>query len=139
MCQQSLYILALASGIFSGGNLGAKSGKMIPVMIGSILLGGSRYTLREYLQVLSIILGTMMVSMGKKKGAGSSSTAGLVYMPLSHLTALGGLQNRLKRVKLAAFDRSHMTSCSGPSLFMAAIALMVSLVNGQLFSEASAI
>jgi UDP-galactose transporter B1 len=45
----------------------AKSGKMVPVMVGSILLGGASYSLREYAQVLMIIFGTCLVSM--KKGA----------------------------------------------------------------------
>ena len=41
----------------------AKSGKMVPVMIGSLLLGGAHYSLREYLAVLAIIGGTCIVSM----------------------------------------------------------------------------
>ena len=140
VCAKACTSLALASGLSFPVVTLAKSGKMIPVMIGSILLGGSRYTLREYLQVLSIILGTMMVSMGKKKGAGSSSTAGLVYITLSLALdgVTGGLQNRLKAESKARglrpkpYDFMFWTN-----LFMAAIALMVSLVNGQLFSGLS--
>ena len=29
----------------------AKSGKMVPVMIGSIILGGTKYTMKEYMSV----------------------------------------------------------------------------------------
>ena len=36
---------------------------MVPVMIGSLLLGGARYSVREYLAVLAIIGGTCIVSM----------------------------------------------------------------------------
>ena len=43
----------------------AKSGKMVPVMIGSLLLGGASYTAREYASVAAIIGGTCIVSMQK--------------------------------------------------------------------------
>ena len=36
---------------------------MVPVMIGSLLLGGARYSVREYLAVLAIIGGTCIISM----------------------------------------------------------------------------
>ena len=45
----------------------AKSGKMVPVMIGSIILGGSKYTLKEYLTVAAIIAGTVIVTIDSKK------------------------------------------------------------------------
>ena len=92
--------LALASQISFPVVTLAKSGKMVPVMIGSILIGGSKYTLREYLQVASIILGTALVSMDKKNSKSSAtSTIGLAYIALS-LTCdgiTGGMQNRLKK------------------------------------------
>jgi len=92
--------LALASQISFPVVTLAKSGKMVPVMIGSILIGGSKYSLREYLQVASIILGTALVSMDKKNSKSSTtSTIGLVYIALS-LTCdgiTGGMQNRLKK------------------------------------------
>ena len=62
----------------------AKSGKMVPVMLGSILLGGATYSFREYSQVLAIIGGTCLVSMAKKKAPGGpSSVLGLVFIMLS--------------------------------------------------------
>ena len=137
VCAKACTSLALASGLSFPVVTLAKSGKMIPVMIGSILLGGSRYSLREYLQVLSIIVGTMMVSMGNKKGGGSSSTAGLVYITLSLALdgVTGGMQNRLKAESKARglrpkpYDFMFWTN-----LFMATIALVISLSNGELFS-----
>lgn len=62
--------LALANGLSFPVATLAKSGKMAPVMAGSLLLGGASYDLREYLQVAAIIGGTAIVSMGKKKASG---------------------------------------------------------------------
>ena len=53
--------LALASGLSFPVATLAKSAKMAPVMAGSLLLGGARYNLRDYLQVAMIIAGTAMV------------------------------------------------------------------------------
>jgi len=91
--------LALANGLSFPVATLAKSGKMAPVMAGSLLLGGATYSVREYLQVAAIIGGTAVVSMGKKKGGGtSSSTMGVVYiigsLVLDGVTA--GFQKRLK-------------------------------------------
>ena len=137
VCAKACTSLALASGLSFPVVTLAKSGKMIPVMIGSILLGGSKYTLREYLQVFSIIVGTMMVSLGNKKGGGSSSAAGLAFigtsLALDGLT--GGLQNRLKAeskkrgLKPKPYDFMFWTN-----LFMTVTALVISLANGEFFT-----
>lgn len=58
--------LALANGLSFPVATLAKSGKMAPVMMGQLLLGGARYSLRDYLQVTAIILGTAILSLGKK-------------------------------------------------------------------------
>lgn len=58
--------LALAKGLSFPVATLAKSGKMAPVMAGQLLLGGSNYSVREYLQVVAIIGGTAMLSLGKK-------------------------------------------------------------------------
>lgn len=90
--------LALANGLSFPVATLAKSGKMAPVMAGSLLLGGASYELREYLQVAAIILGTAIVSMGKKKGGSSSSLAGVIYIVLSLVLdgVTAGFQKRLK-------------------------------------------
>mmetsp|Transcript_33869 Transcript_33869/g.81889 ORF Transcript_33869/g.81889 Transcript_33869/m.81889 type:complete len:390 (-) Transcript_33869:1869-3038(-) len=91
--------LALANGLSFPVATLAKSGKMAPVMLGSLILGGAEYSLREYLQVAAIIGGTAIVSMGKKKGGSSSnSMMGVAYivgsLVLDGVTA--GFQKKLK-------------------------------------------
>jgi UDP-galactose transporter B1 len=90
--------LALANGLSFPVATLAKSGKMAPVMLGSLLLGGASYSVREYLQVAAIIGGTAIVSMGKKKGGGPSSTLGVTYILLSLALdgVTAGFQKRLK-------------------------------------------
>ena len=63
----------------------AKSAKAAPVMAGSVILGGAKYSVREYLQVAAIIAGSAIVSMGKKKKGGvvENSTLGVVFIVLS--------------------------------------------------------
>lgn len=91
--------LALANGLSFPVATLAKSGKMAPVMLGSLILGGASYSVREYLQVAAIIGGTAVVSMGKKKGGGSSSSSmGVAYIILSLVLdgVTAGFQKRLK-------------------------------------------
>merc|ERR1719330_1442212 len=72
--------LALANGLSFPVATLAKSAKMAPVMAGSIILGGAKYSLREYLQVAAIIIGTAMVSMKKSKDNASSTLIGIAYV-----------------------------------------------------------
>jgi len=91
--------LALANGLSFPVATLAKSGKMAPVMLGSLILGGAKYTIREYLQVAAIIGGTAIVSMGKKKGgASSNSMVGVGYIILSLVLdgVTAGFQKQLK-------------------------------------------
>jgi solute carrier family 35 (UDP-galactose transporter), member B1 len=120
--------LALANGLSFPVATLAKSGKMAPVMAGSLLLGGASYTVREYLQVAAIIGGTAIVSMGKKKGSGSSSTMGVFYIFLSLVLdgVTAGFQKRLKTdtaqagVKPKPYDFMFWTN-----LFMCATAIII--------------
>jgi len=119
--------LALANGLSFPVATLAKSGKMAPVMAGSLLLGGAKYSIREYLQVAAIIGGTAIVSMGKKKG-GSSSALGVTYIVLSLVLdgVTAGFQKRLKTetakagVKPKPYDFMFWTN-----LFMALTALVI--------------
>lgn len=132
--------LALANGLSFPVATLAKSGKMAPVMAGSLLLGGAKYELREYLQVAAIIGGTAIVSMGKKKGGGSSSTMGVVYiiasLALDGVTA--GFQKRLKTetakvgVKPKPYDFMFWTN-----LFMCLTAAVIALGLGEMTSGAA--
>ena len=129
--------LALANGLSFPVATLAKSGKMAPVMAGSLLLGGASYTVREYLQVAAIIGGTAIVSMGKKKGGGSSSTMGVVYiiasLALDGVTA--GFQKRIKTdtaevgVKPKPYDYMFWTN-----LFMCLTAVVIAGILGEVNS-----
>lgn len=130
--------LALANGLSFPVATLAKSGKMAPVMAGSLLLGGATYSMREYLQVAAIIGGTAIVSMGKKKGGGSSNSAlGVIYivgsLALDGVTA--GFQKRLKEdtkrvgVKPKPYDFMFWTN-----LFMCLTAVVIALCLGEFTS-----
>lgn len=130
--------LALANGLSFPVATLAKSGKMAPVMLGSLILGGASYTLREYLQVAAIIGGTAIVSLGKKKGSGpASSMLGVFYIFLSLLLdgVTAGFQKRLKTetakvgVKPKPYDFMFWTN-----LFMCLTAVVIAGVLGEINS-----
>lgn len=127
--------LALANGLSFPVATLAKSGKMAPVMAGSLLLGGASYDLREYLQVAAIIGGTAIVSMGKKKGDGApSSLMGVVYIVTSLVLdgVTAGFQKRLKtetakvNVKPKPYDFMFWTN-----LFMCLTAVVIAGALGE--------
>jgi UDP-galactose transporter B1 len=129
--------LALANGLSFPVATLAKSGKMAPVMAGSLLLGGAKYELREYLQVAAIIGGTAVVSMGKKKGGSTSSSLGVLFiigsLILDGITA--GFQKRLKSetakvgVKPKPYDFMFWTN-----LFMCMTAIVIAGALGEIQS-----
>jgi UDP-galactose transporter B1 len=109
---------------------------MVPVMIGSLLLGGAKYSLREYLNVGCIILGTVIVSMSGKKGSGKASSPlgiAFIFLSLACDGVTGGMQNRLKNkakelgIKPKPYDFMFWTN-----LFMTLVALAVALCLGEL-------
>lgn len=137
VCAKAFTSLALANGVSFPVVTLAKSGKAVPVMIGSLLLGGAKYSLREYASVAAIILGTCIVSMGGKKSDKASSSLGLAFILLSLACdgITGGLQDRIKKktaaagLKVKPYDMMFWTN-----LFMGITALVVSLVIGDLQS-----
>lgn len=78
----------------------AKSAKMVPVMIGSLLLGGATFSTRQVAQAAAIVGGTSIVNLsegGSSKGK-RSSAKGMAFI-LAALTLdglVGGIQRRLK-------------------------------------------
>ena len=63
-----------------------KSCKMVPVMAGGIVLGGKKYSLVEYLQVVAITAGVCVFNFGgKKKKSGADSPLGLFLIGASLL------------------------------------------------------
>jgi len=116
----------------------AKSAKMAPVMAGGIILGGKKYTVRQYIQVAAIIGATVMVSMSSSKGSSKgSSFLGVVYICLSLLCdgLTGGVQDRLKEaskakgVKVKPYDMMFWTN-----FFMFLVGLLVSTLLGETFT-----
>lgn len=97
---KGLTSLSLASGLSYPVATLCKAGKMAPVMMGQLLLGGTTYEIREYAQVATIITGTLLLSLGKKKT--SSVTDSTIYGVIFILFSLvmdgctAGLQKRLK-------------------------------------------
>lgn len=131
--------LALANGLSFPVATLAKSGKMAPVMAGSLLLGGATYSMREYLQVAAIIGGTAIVSMGKKKSSSSAdnSLMGVFYIVMSLALdgVTAGFQKRLKTetakvgVKPKPYDFMFWTN-----LFMCLTAIVIAGVLGEIAS-----
>merc|ERR1719223_1665958 len=131
--------LALANGLSFPVATLAKSGKMAPVMAGSLLLGGATYSLREYLQVAAIIGGTAIVSMGKKKSSSSvdNSLMGVFYIVLSLALdgVTAGFQKRLKTecakdgVKPKPYDFMFWTN-----FFMCLTAVVIAGILGEINS-----
>eukprot|EP01065_Artemidia_motanka_P047762 TRINITY_DN755_c0_g1_i3.p1 TRINITY_DN755_c0_g1~~TRINITY_DN755_c0_g1_i3.p1 ORF type:complete len:387 (+),score=119.36 TRINITY_DN755_c0_g1_i3:122-1162(+) len=114
----------------------AKSGKLIPVMVGSLFIGGESYSLRQYLQVAMIVVGTCIVSLGGgKKKTAENTVAGVLFI-VGSLTCdglTGGVQRRLKRVcagkglQPKAYDFMFWTN-----LYMAVVAFIMSVLMSEL-------
>eukprot|EP01064_Diplonema_japonicum_P006423 TRINITY_DN1426_c1_g1_i3.p1 TRINITY_DN1426_c1_g1~~TRINITY_DN1426_c1_g1_i3.p1 ORF type:complete len:359 (+),score=51.81 TRINITY_DN1426_c1_g1_i3:57-1133(+) len=114
----------------------AKSAKMIPVMIGSLLLGGATYTLRDYAQVAAIVIGTSVVSLGSGKKDTPESTYLGMFMLAGSLACdglTGGVQKRLKaktaekNIKLKAYDFMFWTN-----LYMLLVAIVAAFMNSEI-------
>ena len=77
-----------------------KSCKMVPVMLGGIVLGGKTYAFFQYVQVALITIGvTIFNFFGKKKKAGNDSALGLALIGFSLVmdAVTGGLQDKVKK------------------------------------------
>lgn len=130
--------LALANGLSFPVATLAKSGKMAPVMAGQLVLGGSIYSIREYLQVAAIIGGTAIVSMGKKKGVDDSSSGWGLFYILSALAMDGitaGYQKRLKtETAKTGMEPKSYDFMFWTNLFMCLAAILVCMVLGEFTS-----
>jgi len=135
VCSKAFTSLALANGLSFPVATLAKSGKMAPVMIGSLVLGGAKYGPREYLQVLAIIAGTAILSMSKKTSAAADSTpigVGFILLALVMDGITGGVQKRLltdmKRLQKIPQPYDLMTYTN---LFMTVYAVFISSLLGE--------
>jgi UDP-galactose transporter B1 len=128
---------ALANGLSFPVATLAKSGKMVPVMAGSLLLGGATYSARQYAQVAMIVAGTAVVGLSKKKapgGGAETATAGLVFIAssLAFDGVTGGVQKRVKQetaargVRPKPYDFMFWTNA-----YMLATALAFAAARGE--------
>lgn len=76
----------------------AKSAKMIPVMLGSLIIGGQKFSSRQISQCTAIVGGTSLVTlaMGGKSGSNSPKGLLLVLAALACDGAVGGQQRQFK-------------------------------------------
>eukprot|EP01002_Notosolenus_urceolatus_P014950 NODE_6999_length_593_cov_7.667279_g3241_i1.p2 GENE.NODE_6999_length_593_cov_7.667279_g3241_i1~~NODE_6999_length_593_cov_7.667279_g3241_i1.p2 ORF type:complete len:140 (+),score=32.72 NODE_6999_length_593_cov_7.667279_g3241_i1:2-421(+) len=79
----------------------AKSGKMLSVMLGTIVLGKASYTKRQYLQVGLILLGTLVTQLeqSRKRASGASTGLGMMLLFFSLFSdgCTNGLQKKVQR------------------------------------------
>jgi len=137
VCAKAFTTLAMTNGLSFPVVTLAKSAKMLPVMIGTILLGNATYTLADYASVLSIIFGTCMVSLGNKKKGGANSQLGIAFIVLSLLCdgAVGGLQKRVtNEAKKANTKVSSSEMMFWTNLYMTITAAAVAMATGEFFS-----
>lgn len=97
--------LALAAGLSFPVCTLAKSAKIVPVMIGQIVLGGaSKYTIRDYAFAILLVTGTALLSMNTGRSHTNSSqsnstTAGTLWIGASLIMDgfTAGLQKRIQK------------------------------------------
>jgi UDP-galactose transporter B1 len=114
----------------------AKSAKMVPVMLGSLLLGGATFSTRQLSQAAAIVGGTSIVNLAEGGGKGkSSSKLGMVFIlgALACDGLVGGMQRRLKKelresnLKELPYDMMYWTN-----LYMAVAATVFAAAFGEL-------
>lgn len=115
-----------------------KNAKMVPVMLGAIILSGESYSMRKYFQVFLIIAGVVVVSTSKPKKGSEGGSDLIAYLCL--ILALtcdgltGGQQTAMKKTyqakhkaPLLSFDMMFFTN-----FVMMCIAFGASVALGQL-------
>ena len=138
ICSKALTSSSLNSGLSYPVATLAKSSRMLPVMIGQLFLGNSKYSSRDYVQVSCIIIGTAILGLSKSQyqSTGSpSSAAGINFIVMSLFMdgVTGGLQKRIKEDAKATgdsvqgFDFMFYTN-----MYMLAVATIVAIVNTDL-------
>eukprot|EP00435_Cladocopium_sp_Y103_P030258 s2110_g7.t1 len=115
----------------------AKSAKMVPVMIGSLLLGSKTFSSSQISQAAAIVLGTGIVSFaeGRNKKSGASTKLGIFFI-MSSLFCDGlvsGLQQRLKerckaeKTKVRSYDLMFWTN-----LYMAVASFLFAVARSEM-------
>lgn len=142
LAAKALMSMSLAAGLSFPVVVLAKSAKIVPVMLGQLLMGGSNYNGRDYIFALLIVIGTSMLSFGsndrRPDDASRDTALGLLLIVLS-LGAdgfTGGLQKKLKKetadLHPTAFDFLYFSHCA-----QLAVALVICVLTGELWSAPS--
>ena len=125
---------SLAAGLSFPVCILAKSAKMVPVMIGQLLLGGSKYETKDYIFAGLVVLGTTILSMNKGSSSTQSFTTplGLVFITLSLVAdgITGGLQKRLKH-EMEAQPPTTFDFVLFTNMAMGFVALTIALLIGD--------
>lgn len=140
ICSKALTSLSLNNGLSYPITTLAKSSRMAPVMIGQLFLGNSKYSSRDYMQVLCIIFGTALLGLSKSQyqsSNDSTSTMGTNFIILSLFMdgITGGLQKRIKEDAKATghivkgFDFMFYTN-----VYMFIVSIAVAVANKDLFA-----
>ena len=128
--------LSLSSGLSFPTATMAKSAKMAPVMMGQLMLGKSQYSLRDYIQVAMIIIGTATLGLSKNHDStlSHSSQLGVIYISLSLVMdgVTGGLQKRLKSDAEKSNPVKGFEFMTFTNMFMFFFASFISICNGDL-------
>jgi UDP-galactose transporter B1 len=135
--------LSLAAGLSFPVCVLAKSAKIVPVMLGQLVLGGSKYTTRDYVFASAVVVGTTLLSLGKKSSQEFTTPLGLVCIVLS-LVADGftaGLQKRLKKETESkpptTYDFLLFTNVAMGAVALAIAIALGDLVRGYAFMSAN--
>jgi len=132
--------LSLAAGLSFPVLTLSKAAKIVPVMLGQLLLGGSTYGIRDYLFAGLLVSGTVLLSLGSSKNANHSShddrnsTMGIAFVLLSLVMdgCTGGLQKQLKR-DMAATPPTTYDFLLYTHISMLTTAFVVSVITGDLW------
>jgi solute carrier family 35 (UDP-galactose transporter), member B1 len=86
-----------------------KSCKMIPIMLLNVLIGGKKYSLREYLCVLSITLGIVFFRLAKSKSGNGQENSSFGLVLLFASLSLDGLTASNQRLFRTEFKPSTVS------------------------------
>jgi len=118
----------------------AKSSKMVPVMVGQILLGGATYTWDAYARVGIIVAGSVIVGLAeeKKKPKGGETGGSSMWGLLMLFAALGcdgfvaGVQKKMKEdFKAEGIKLTNFLMQSNTNFYMALTAFVLIFVFGE--------
>lgn len=133
--------MALQTGLSFPTAVLAKSGKIVPVMAGSFIIGGRRFSVREYIQSAAIIGGTVGMSLARLYGGrhdkqqyDTAIGALFIIASLSVDGLTSGLQEKMlsasksRGARLKPYDLMFWTNS-----YQMLLALTVASLSGELY------